>query len=151
LGYTSTPGLIVLVALFTLSSIPSGVQGIADDICNINTFDYTEWKTGERAEATTFVVGGMFSKAINHLAPLIAGVLMARAGFVSAAEDMSVTQAPHTRDALFAFYTIFPAIAVLLGTIPYFLYKLQGPMFNQVQAELAERRKLAKESESHES
>ncbi|MCL2446972.1 MAG: MFS transporter [Oscillospiraceae bacterium] len=151
LGYTTIPGLIVLVALFTLSSIPSGIQGIADDICNINTFDYTEWKTGERAEATTFVVGGMFSKAINHLAPLIAGVLMARAGFVSAAEGVSVTQAPHTRDALFAFYTIFPAIAVLLGTIPYFLYKLQGPMFDQVQADLAERRKIAKESDIDES
>jgi Na+/melibiose symporter-like transporter len=144
LGYTTTPGLVVLVALFTISSIPSGVQGIADDICNINTFDYTEWKTGERAEATTFVVGGMFSKAINHLAPLIAGVLMARAGFV---EGEGIIQTPRTKNALFAFYTIFPAVAVLLSTIPYFFYKLQGPMFEKVQADLAERRKLIKEKQ----
>jgi len=149
LGYTTIPGLAVLVALFTVSSIPTGIEGIANSILNINTFDYTEWKTGERAEATTFVIGGLFGKAMGNLGPLITGILMARAGFQ---EGEGVIQTPQTRDALFMFYILFPAIAGLLGTIPYFFYKLQGPMFDQVQADLAERRKLAqaeRENEEH--
>jgi len=148
LGYTTIPGLAVLVALFTISSIPTGIEGIADNILQINTFDYTEWETGERAEATTFVVGGMLNKAMGNLGPLLTGMLMARAGFQ---EGEGVMQSLRTRDALFMFYTVFPAVAGLLTTIPYFFYKLQGPMFDQVQADLAERRKLAKtESENEE-
>jgi len=124
--------------MFTISSIPSGIAGIANNILNINTFDYTEWKPGERAEATTFVMGGMLNKAMSNIGPLLTGFLMARAGFQ---EGEGIVQIPRTKDALFMYYILFPAIAGLLGTIPYFFYKLHGPMFDQVQAELAERRK----------
>ena len=146
MGYTTFPGLAVLVLMFTISSIPSGIAGIANNILNINTFDYTEWKTGERAEATTFVMGGMLNKAMSNIGPLLTGFLMARAGFQ---EGEGIVQTPRTKDALFMYYILFPAIAGLLGTIPYFFYKLHGPMFDQVQAELAERRK-AVQSQSEE-
>jgi len=148
LGYASPAGIAVLIGFFLISSIPGGVADVANNICNINTFDYTEWETGERAEATTFVVSGMLNKGVNSLGPLVAGVLLARAGFESG-ENVVFSQ--FTKDRMFLFYTVFPAIGTLLSAIPYFFYKLEGPLLDKVQAELAERRKRAKEQEEEKS
>ena len=138
-GYASPLGIALLIGFFLISSIPGGVADVANNICNINTFDYTEWETGERAEATTFVVGGMLNKGVNSLGPLIAGVLLARAGFESG-ENVVFSQ--FTKDRMFLYYTVFPAVGTLLSAIPYFFYKLEGPLLDKVQADLAERRKL---------
>jgi len=143
-GYASTPGIALLIAFFLISSIPGGVADVANNICNINTFDYTEWETGERAEATTFVVSGMLNKGVNSLGPLIAGFLLARAGFESG-ENAVFSQ--FTKDRMFLYYTVFPAIGTLLSVIPYFFYKLEGPLLDKVQADLAERRRLVNEPE----
>jgi Na+/melibiose symporter-like transporter len=136
-GYASPLGIAAVVVFNLISALPSGVADIANNICNINTFDYTEWKTGERAEATTFLISNMLNKGITSLAPLITGRLMGRAGFVS---GQPLPQ--RTKDAMFSFYTISPAIGTLLGIIPYFFYKIEGPMLEQMQRELKERREL---------
>ena len=137
-GYASTAGIVFIILFNLIASIPSGVSDVANNVCTINTFDYTEWQTGDRAEATTFMISGMLNKGINGLGPLIAGVLMARAGFVSG-EGVVLSQA--TKDSLFLFYTVFQGLGMLLSVIPYFFYKIEGPLLDQVQAELAERRK----------
>ena len=67
---------------------------------------------------------------------------LARAGFVSG-ENVVFSQ--YTKDAMFLYYTMFPAVGTLLSAIPYFFYKIEGPLLDKVQADLAQRRAAVKE------
>jgi len=141
-GYAGTAGIALIVIFNLIASIPSGVSGIASNICFINTFDYTEWKTGDRAEATTFVVTGILNKWVGALGTFVAGLLLKKAGFVDA-PDVILSQP--VKDSLFLFYSVFQAIGLVLSAIPYFFYKIEGPMLERVKRELDERRVSAAE------
>lgn len=147
-GYASIAGIVIIIVMNFISSIPSGVSGIAANICSINTFDYTEWKTGDRAEATTYVVTGMLNKWIGALGAFIAGILLKKVGFVEA-DASSITQS--TKDYLFLFYTIFQAVGMALSSIPYFFYKIDGKVLETVKADLDARRAAIAGGEAGES
>ena len=134
-GYSSVAGIVIIIVMSFISSIPSGVSGIASNICSINTFDYTEWQTGDRAEATTFVITGMLNKWIGALGAFIAGIMLKKVGFV---EGDGVILAQATKDSLFLFYTLFQAAGMALSTIPYFFYKIEGQLLDKVKADLDE-------------
>lgn len=142
-GYASTVGIAIIIVMNFISSIPSGVSGIAANICMINTFDYTEWQTGDRAEATTFVVTGMLNKWIGAIGAFVAGILLKKVGFV---EGDGVILAQSTKDYLFLFYTLFQAAGLVLSSIPYFFYKIEGGLLDKVKADLDERHGINKAS-----
>ncbi|MCL2023201.1 MAG: MFS transporter [Oscillospiraceae bacterium] len=136
-GYSTALGYGLIIAFNVISSIPTGVSGIAEQICFVNTFDYTELKTGERAEATTYAVTGILNKGVAAIGIALAGYLLGRAGFVSG-EGIELAQ--NTKDALFMFWSVMQGIGHLLFAIPYFFYKLEGDKLDEIQDELARRR-----------
>ena len=140
-GYTSKAGIFLLIAFIFVASIPGGVRSIAGNICSINTHDYTEWKTGKRAEATSGVITGVLNKGIDSVGSLVLGYFLEFIGFK---EGEGVVQTQRTKDWLFASYVLIPAIATIFSTIPYFFFKMDGKHFLDIRAELEERRnKLA--------
>jgi len=136
-GYTSKPGIFLLIAFTFITAIPGGVKNNAAGVCSLNTHDYTEWKFGKRAEATSMVVTGVLNKGIEGIGALVLGYMLEFIGFV---EGEGVMQSQRTKDWLFICYIIFPAIATLLSTIPYFFFKMDGKRFEEIKAELDERR-----------
>jgi len=143
-GYATPLGIGLIVAFNIICSIPGGVSGIAERICFVNTFDHTELETGERAEATTFAVTGILNKGITAVGLLLAGILMARAGFPTS-EDAFFSQ--EIKDSLFMFWAVFQGIGHVIFAIPYFFYKLEGKRLDEIQEKLAKRRKAIKAKE----
>jgi len=146
--YTSTPGIVMIIAFTFISAIPGGVKGVASNVCSINTHDYTEWKTGRRAEATSMVITGMLNKQIDAIGSLVLGFMLDWIGFK---EGEGVIQTQRTKDWLFVCYIIFPAIATILSTIPYFFFKMDGQHFADIRSELETRHvaaEMAKELEN---
>jgi len=139
IGYTTKPAIVLLIAFTFISSIPGGVKGVASTVCGINTHDYTEWKTGRRAEATSGVVTGVLNKGIDALGSLVLGYMLEFIGF---REGEGVIQTQRTKDWLFTCYVMIPAIATVLSTIPYFFFKMDGQRFADIKAELEARRDL---------
>ncbi len=140
-GY-NTPLGIFLIMLFTVVAwIPAGISDVAREICQMNTFDYTEMQTGQRAEATSLMVTGMLSKWCIALATLVGGFTMDFFGFKEPGKDgIPKPQLPRTKDGLFFIFAIFPAIGALLAAIPIFFFKLEGPEFDRQIHEFRERR-----------
>ena len=146
--YTSMPGIVMIIAFTFISAIPGGVRGVASNVCSINTHDYTEWKTGKRAEATSMVITGVLNKQIDAIGSLLLGFML---DFIGFKEGEGVVQTQRTKDWLFACYIIFPAIATVLSTIPYLFFKMDGQNFADIKAELEARRlaaEMAKELEN---
>jgi Na+/melibiose symporter-like transporter len=138
LGYSSPLGIALIVIFNVICSIPGGVSGIAEKICVVNTFDSTELETGERAEATTYAVTGILNKGVTAVGIFLAGILMAKAGFVSG-DDVVFSQS--AKDSMFMFWAVFQGIGHVINCLPYFFYKLEGKRLDDIQQTLAERRK----------
>jgi|AGTN01.2.fsa_nt_gi Na+/melibiose symporter and related transporters len=145
-GYTTVAGIVLLIFFILIASVPSGVSSIASNICNVNTYDYMEMKTGKRAEATSMVVTGMMTKGIYALGVLFAGFMLKYIGFH---EGEGVVQSQRTKDGLFLFYAVFPAIGGALSIIPYFFFKLEGKKFDDAIREFRERKEAEKDVEAN--
>ncbi|MCL2513757.1 MAG: MFS transporter [Oscillospiraceae bacterium] len=136
-GYASKPGIFLIIAFTFIASIPGGVKGIASNVCSLNTYEYTEWKTSKRAEATSMVITGFLNKQVDAVGALVLGYMLEFIGFK---EGEGAVQSQRTKDWLFICYIIFPAIATVLSTIPYFFFKMDGKRFTEISKELEERR-----------
>ena len=148
IGY-ATPWGIALIMFFTcVAWIPFGINDVARNILQMNTFDYTAAETGKRAEATSLMMVGMLNKVIGAIAGLIGGILLDRIGFIPG--DL-VPQSLATKDSLFFIFSIFPAVGALLSVVPLFFFKLEGREFERRMAELKERNAFAAEAMGEES
>ncbi|MDR0883543.1 MAG: MFS transporter [Oscillospiraceae bacterium] len=137
IGYATTPGIAAIVAFSLIASIPSGVSGIAARICQVNTFDYVELETGQRAEATSLVAVGMLTKGVEALGKFLFGFALDAIGYDAA---LGVDNSIAAKDGLFLFWAIFPAVGTLISTIPYFFFKLEGKNYEDVMAKLKARK-----------
>jgi len=136
-SYTSWPSITLVMIFASLGWIPSGISGIAQRILQINTFDYTAAKTGQRAEATSLMMYNMLGKWLWAAAALIGGIALARIGFQPDIAGEMQVQTQITKDGLFFIFSMFPAIGNLLGGIPMLFFKLEGPEYERRMAELA--------------
>jgi len=136
IGYASPWGIAMIMFFTTLAWVPGGITEVARNILQMNTFDYTQAKTGKRAEATSLMMVGMLSKFIGAAAGLLGGMLLDYIGFIP---GDTVAQTPYVKDGLFFIFALFPAVGALLSSIPLFFYKLEGKEYERRMAELAQR------------
>ncbi len=136
-GYTTPSGIFLFFVLTFFSSIPYGVQMISSNICRVNTFDYCEYQTGKRAEATSFVTMGVMDKFLSVFTTLFGGYMLDRIGFMP---GEGVVQTQQTKDGLFLYYAVFQGVGNLLSVIPYFFFKAEGKVLEDMKKELELRR-----------
>jgi len=136
--YGSFMGILLVMVFASVGWIPSGIAGIAKNLLQINTFDYTAARTGKRAEATSLMMFNMMSKWLWAAAALIGGFALAKIGFQPDVAGVMQVQTQATRDGLFFIFSMFPAIGNLLGAIPILFFKLEGKEYERRMAELAE-------------
>ncbi|MDD3946308.1 MAG: glycoside-pentoside-hexuronide (GPH):cation symporter [Clostridia bacterium] len=108
-----------------------------------DSLDYLEWKTGQRMEGVCFSLNSSVTKFNNAIGfiGLSLGLILIK--FIQ--PDVSGVPKPQsdsTVTGIYAFVTLIPAIGFLLSAIPMFFYDYQGTKKEQIQKELAERRRL---------
>ena len=50
IGFDTLPKMIAVIAIISISSVPTNMVGIAQRALLCDSIDYTEWKTGKRTE-----------------------------------------------------------------------------------------------------
>jgi Na+/melibiose symporter-like transporter len=99
--------------------------------------DYTEWKNNRRATGITFaaiVVGLKVGLAIGGA---LAGWLLKGYGYVA-----NVAQSPSAIKGIRLTVSIYPALAIVVCVIVLFIYSISKKTEEQMQDELAARRKV---------
>jgi GPH family glycoside/pentoside/hexuronide:cation symporter len=144
-GYDNNTGIVILFAMSFIASIPGGISAIAARVCQVNTFDYVELQTGQRAEATSLVAVGMLTKAVAALGTWLWGVAMHSINYDQA---LGTAQTQVAKDGIFLFWAIFPAVGTLLSSIPYFFFKLEGQKYDEVMEELKAKKAHKKADQS---
>jgi len=144
-AYSSFMGILLVMVFASIGWIPSGIAGIARNLLQINTFDYTAARTGKRAEATSLMMFNMMSKWLWAAAALIGGFALARIGFQPDIAGVMQEQTQATKDGLFFIFSLFPAIGNILGSLPILFFKLEGKEYERRMAELAEVNRVKEE------
>jgi GPH family glycoside/pentoside/hexuronide:cation symporter/probable glucitol transport protein GutA len=134
-GYGSTP---LVMVLFVITSIPTGLTMVLVSSLIANTIEYAEWKTGSRNE-------GLISSSQTFSAKIIIAISGGLSGLVLSTINYAPTPVQPTQ-ALSAFHmcmSLFPAICSFIGVIPMMFYDLTDKRHAEIVAELAERKKTA--------
>ena len=145
IGFDTLPKMIAVIAIISISSIPTNMVGIAQRALLCDSIDYTEWKTGKRQEGLCYAGFGFFSKVAAALTKSFGPALVVWAGYVTStnANIAYATQSQTTLNRFLMIYTIIPAIFVLGQMIPIFFYDLNGKKRDMIAKELQERREKA--------
>ena len=145
IGFDTLPKMIAVIAIISVSSVPTNMVGIAQRALLCDSIDYTEWKTGKRQEGLCYAGFGFFSKVAAALTKSFGPALVVWAGYVTStnANIAYATQSQTTLNRFLMIYTIIPAIFVLGQMIPIFFYDLNGKKRDMIAKELQERREKA--------
>lgn len=132
-GYSN---LTVVMVLFVLTSIPSGLTMVLISSLIANTIEYSEWKTGSRNE-------GLISSSQTFAAKIIIAISGGLSGLVLSMTNYTpqATQPVGTMNVFHMCMSLFPAICMFLGIIPMLFYDLTDQRHAEIVAELEARKK----------
>jgi len=144
-GYNSFGKIVVMILMEIAKVIMDLWSGVPHQMMEYKMYDYVEWKTGFRSEGMTKSVDGILNKLIrNNLANIFGNALLQWTGYMG--YDVPAQQQPprflNTIWPLFYLGIVFGEIVVLI-----FLHVFKMPAnFDQVEADLIERRALAQKN-----
>jgi Na+/melibiose symporter-like transporter len=131
------PGSIMLIfVLSVLFNFSWGVTMPLPWAMMADVADYSEWKNNRRATGIVFagiIVGLKVGMAIGGF---LAGFLLSQYGYIS-----NVVQTANAVKGIRLTVSIYPSIAIILCVIALFTYGIGRKTEDQMQNELAERRK----------
>jgi len=134
-GYSSIP---LVMVLFVLMNIPSGLTMVLVSSLIANTIEYAEWKTGSRNEGLICSSQTFASKLIIAIAGGLSGLLLTIINYMPGA-----VQPPEALSMFHMSMSLFPAIFSLLGIIPMLFYELTDKRHAEIVAELKARKEAA--------
>lgn len=145
LGVDSTPKLIYMIFILTITGIPDNMMMIVRRTLSSDALDYVEYKTGERSEGLLGSLMGFAVKLKDAVVVFLGGYALSWVGLRGVAgtertiEDF-LKLTPDV-DKLFMLFALFPAIGALLQILPYIFYNFTGEKERQIKAELEITRK----------
>ncbi|MCL2446005.1 MAG: MFS transporter [Oscillospiraceae bacterium] len=130
------------------------VNQMAERINQLEMFDYVEWKTGRRSEGATIAINGIKSKMITNSVNEVAGRLFAYhvlgfrpelgvAGEIGPDGSVLPGQGERYMRYMPLLYLWLPLASNAVRLVARFLYRHPSELRDQVEADLAERRRLA--------
>lgn len=131
-GYSSIP---VVMVMFVLTSIPSGLVMVLVSSLIANTIEYAEWKTGSRNEGLISSSQTFASKIIIAISGGLSGLLLTLVNYTPVA-----VQPQPTLSMFHMCMSLFPAICMFLGIIPMLFYDLTDQRHAEIVAELEQRK-----------
>lgn len=132
-GYSNTS---LVMVMFVLTSIPSGIVMVLMSSLIANTIEYSEWKTGSRNEGLISSSQTFAAKIIIAISGGLSGLVLTMINYTPAA-----TQPPEALNMFHICMSLLPAICMLLGIIPMLFYDLTDERHAEIVEELKERKK----------
>ncbi len=135
----SGTALIVYLIGLIFFGIGMGVYTCVSWAFMADAIDYNEWKFGKREEGTVYSLHSFFRKLAQGVGPSVVLLLMGRIGYESKYGTIGQTaETAHNMCWLVAGLYIFSALLQFIGVT--FIYNLDKKTFEQMHAELKERK-----------
>lgn len=99
-----------------------------------DTIEYSEWKTGLRADGVIFSASSFVQKLASALAGWGATVILSIVGYVP-----NAVQSVKAIEGINIAVTLLPGIVLIISAIPLFFYELNREKFNQIVLEIKQR------------
>ena len=143
-GYNS----FARVAFMILMAIPKAIMdlwsGVPNQMMEYKMYDYVEWKTGFRSEGMTKSVDGLLNKLVRgNLANFFGNAILQWTGFLGY-EFPKEEQPPRFLDTIWPLLHLGTAFGALVTLVCLFVFRMPTN-FDQVEADLIERRALAEQ------
>ena len=146
LGYDTTPKLIYMIFILTVTGIPDNMMMIVRRTLSSDALDYVEYKTGERSEGLLGSLMGFAVKLKDAVVVFLGGYALTWVGLggvegVERTIEEFLKMSPNT-NRLFMLFALFPAIGALLQVLPYLFYDFTGEKKQLIVNELEKSRKI---------
>lgn len=146
IGFDTLPKMIAVIAIISVSSIPSNMIGIAQRSILCDSVDYTEWKTGKRTEGITNSLQNLTNKLTDAVKLIFSGLVLSGLGYNA---DLGLEgQTQMFYKAQWPLFMLLPALGSILYLIPFLCIRYSKSQKEQVEKELSERHNT--ESEANE-
>jgi GPH family glycoside/pentoside/hexuronide:cation symporter len=141
--FLSPENLVLIFILQAIGSLTGGPISTLLWAMYADTADYSEWKTGRRATGLVYSASIMSNKIGWAVGAMIAGWLLAVAGF-----QANVVQNVDVQNGLKAMMSVIPVAAGVLALIVLFFYRLDDSTMKTIGADLEARRKESGEGKA---
>lgn len=145
IGFDTLPQMIAVIAIISISSIPSNMVGIAQRSLLCDSIDYVEWKTGKRIEGISNSMQNLTNKITDALKLIFSGLVLSGLGYNA---DLGLNgQTSMFYKAQWPLFMLLPVIGSILYLIPFLCIRYSKAQKAQVEKELAERHAAALKEE----
>jgi len=127
--------VVVFLIISFVGSFINGVDVVISNTINPDIWDYTQWKTGERLEASL----GLFSYVttpVGMLLGLITPFILKLSGLV---RDWDIMYDRGIRNQLISVHMFIAIVGSILALIPFFFYDLTTDKMRKINADLQAR------------
>lgn len=145
--------VIYLAVALTIMQIPNSSNGVAGRVMTADTFDYIEWKYGVRSEGLVSAANNWFGKLNNSLQGWITGMAYQIIGYVALKDqygNLIPQTSPRILKGIWMIFALIPAASKLLVAVTYMFFNVHGKFKEQMEAELAVRRREKLEQQQRE-
>ena len=132
LFFLKDSNVAVIVAVTSVACLPGAVRYVFLNLLIPDTIEYTRYKTGKDCSGIFYSMNSFVNKVTSGLSSSIAFFILGLAGWVDVnATDFAdlasqgVTQTPQAISALWAVYTIVPAVGFLLSALAFVFYNIK--------------------------
>lgn len=137
IGFDTFPKMVAVIAVISISSIPSNMIGIAQRSILCDSVDYTEWKTGKRTEGITNSLQNLTNKLTDAVKLIFSGLVLSGLGYNA---DLGLEgQTQMFYKAQWPLFMLLPALGSILYLIPFLCIRYSKSQKEQVEKELSER------------
>lgn len=130
--YLPTNNLVIFLGVSLIATFGQMICAITQWGMLPDTVEYGHYKTGVRSEGLPFAFFSFMQKCGMAVAGGLAAWVLSEVGYVA-----NQDQTPDVQRAISWLFNLFPAAFSVLCLISLCFYKLDGPMFERIRAELA--------------
>lgn len=141
IGFDTLPQMLAVIAIISISSIPSNMVGIAQRSLLCDAIDYAEWKTGKRTEGISNSLQNLTNKVVDALKLLTSGFVLSALSYDSTLGIEGQTEMFYK--AQWPLFMLLPAIGSILYLIPFLCIRYPKEQKHLVETQLKERREAA--------
>lgn len=137
--HTPAQIFVRVVLWYAIHGLTTGFYNTIPGLIQMATYDYAEYKYGERNEATVSSMKNTLSRILGNCTTYITNLFLIYVGYKEFADtpELMPTEA---KSSLMYLFAILPAIFSFLAVIPMIFYKLSGKKHKEITDELESRR-----------
>ncbi|MBR3835453.1 MAG: MFS transporter [Clostridia bacterium] len=138
-SHTPAQIFVRIVVWYAIHGLTTGFYQTVPGLIQMATYDYAEYKFGERNEATVSSLKNTLSRILGNCTAYATNLFLIYVGYTAYANTPELMPV-EAKSSLVYMFALFPALFCFLAVIPMFFYKLSGKKHNEIVKELEARR-----------